>query len=452
MNDLINRRHIAIALFAIALIACSTQSKDAHIESHTNHEDCDHGTADAHNEATGHTGHDHSESEASDLDRPISELFADACEHQIKAHACDACRYEVGVVKADPTLFAGGLLEKGGVERRAVSLPLKLTGEVRFDERRVAHVSTQADGVIKRVHVTLGDRVQQGQAMVDIASVAIGEAQAAYLESRGMLALAKRNHDRLTTLRKEGISSEKELLAAGQAFDAAKIRTDAALGKLTRLGMSAAAARTLTQGKATGRLVLRAPSDGTVLDIHAVAGELARAETSLATVGDNTAMWVWADLYEQDIALVSRKQAKQPLAAMVEVKAYPGEGFKGTVDFVSPLMSESSRTVKIRVAVPNRDGRLLAGMFAQVKVFIPGDQQVLAVPTGAVLEDEQRAFVFVHHEGDYYVRRPVTVGRTFEGLAEITDGLSGGEIVVANGAFLMKSDVLRSKMGAGCAD
>ena len=115
-------------------------------------------------------------------------------------------------------------------------------------------------------------------------------------------------------------------------------------------------------------------------------------------------------------------------------------------------MTESSRTVKARINVPNPEGRLLAGMFAQVKIFISGDQQVLAVPSKSVLEDEGRAFVFVHHEGDYWMRRPVSSGRTFAGMTEITRGLTGSEVVVANGAFLLKSDVLRSKMGAGCAD
>ena len=115
-------------------------------------------------------------------------------------------------------------------------------------------------------------------------------------------------------------------------------------------------------------------------------------------------------------------------------------------------MSASSRTVKVRVAVANPDRRLLAGMFAQVAVFLPGEERRLTAPRTAILRDEGRTFVFVRHEGDYYVRRPVRTGRTFAGFVEIRDGLAEGATVVANGAFLLKSDVLRSKMGAGCAD
>jgi len=69
-----------------------------------------------------------------------------------------------------------------------------------------------------------------------------------------------------------------------------------------------------------------------------------------------------------------------------------------------------------------------------------------------LLEDDGRSFVFVHHKDDYYIRRPVTLGSRLNGWVEIADGLNGNETIVANGAFLLKSDVLRSKMGAGCAD
>jgi len=115
-------------------------------------------------------------------------------------------------------------------------------------------------------------------------------------------------------------------------------------------------------------------------------------------------------------------------------------------------MDESSRTVKVRVQVKNDDGRLLAGMFARVKLYLPGTDETLAVPKAAVLEDEGRSFVFVHYQGEYYVRRPVVRGRTWAGWVEIKKGLEPPQTVVAEGAFLMKSDVLRSKMGAGCAD
>jgi cobalt-zinc-cadmium efflux system membrane fusion protein len=381
--------------------------------------------------------------EASDLDQPIAQLLARTCEHHKKMFECDDCRYEVGVARAPTSLTDEGLLTTVTAERRKVAVPIALTGEVRFDERRVGHVSSQVEGIVKRVHVALGDAVVAGQPLMEIESVVVGEAQADFFEAQGMRQLARRSLERVTALRSENIASEKELLQAQRDFDAARIRSDGAMGKLKRLG---------TDYGGEGRLTLRAPMDGAVLVMHAVSGEVAKTDESLITVGDNTRVWVWADLYERDIAQVTLGQAAQKLTASVSVKAYPGMAFPGTVDLVSPAMDESSRTVKVRVDVASTERRLLAGMFAAVQVYLPGMDETLAVPRVAVLEDEGRSFVFVHLQGEFYVRRPVTTGRTWAGWVEITQGLQPGQVVVAEGAFLLKSDVLRSKMGAGCAD
>ncbi|MFH1811615.1 MAG: efflux RND transporter periplasmic adaptor subunit [Pseudomonadota bacterium] len=391
-----------------------------------------------------HDGHGdgHLAEEVSDLDRPVKELFSLSCEHSKKTFECDECRYEVGVVRAPVFLTEGGLIQTVTAKHHKISVPITLTGEVRFDERRVGHVSAQVEGVIKKVHVALGDPVRAGQALLEIESVAIGDAQAASLETQAMLDLARRNFDRVSGLRRENIASEKEFLQAKLELEAAEIRSQGALGKLARLGSDGV----------RGRLVLRAPMDGTVLVMHAVSGEVAKTEESLVTVGDNTTVWVWADLYERDIAAVNSGQTVQKIETVVQVKAYPEVEFPGVVSLVSPAMDESSRTVKVRVEVLNADRRLLAGMFASVKLFLPGAEEALAIPRSAVLEDEGRSFVFVHDHDDYYIRRPVAVGRTWAGLVEITKGLEPTQIVVAEGAFLMKSDVLRSKMGAGCAD
>jgi cobalt-zinc-cadmium efflux system membrane fusion protein len=430
-----------IVLLSALLASCSKSGSTTHEAEGLHEHDHAEAAADGHEadeEIAGHEGHDH---ESSDLDRSPEELFTASCEHGIKTYECDECRYEVGVVKAEASLFDDGLLTKTKAEKRPLAVPLKLTGEVQFDARRVAHVSSQAEGIIRKVDVTLGDPVKQGQPLIQISSVTVGEAQASLIAAESVFELAKRKHERVQTLRQENIASERELLEAQQELEVAKIRAQAERSKLHTLGAGS-----------RGGIVLRSPTDGTVLDMHAVAGEVARAEQSLITVGDNSSVWVWADLYERDIALVKRAQAQKPLAATIQVKGYPGQEFHGVVDFVSPAMSERSRTVKVRIAVPNPKGELLAGMFAQVNVFIPGNERVLAIPSKAVVEDEGRAFVFVHHEGDYYLRRPVEAGRNFAGFVEILDGLAGDEVVVANGAFLMKSDVLRSKMGAGCAD
>jgi cobalt-zinc-cadmium efflux system membrane fusion protein len=347
-----------------------------------------------------------------------------------------------------------GIVKTAVAARRKLEAPLPLTGEIRFDERRVTHVAPSTEAMVRAVRVSLGQRVQAGEALVELESVALGEAQSQYLEARGALELARRASQRVEGLRQEQIASEKEWLQARADHESAEIRTRAAREKLVRLGLSAAEVEGLpARGGTAGRgtLLLRAPSGGIVLEMHAVPGELVRPDQSILTVGDLSNLWLWADLYEDQLGRVVAAE-RSALRAGVTVKAFPGQVFPGTVDLVGPTMDEKTRTVKLRIAVKNPQGKLRAGMFAAVQLYLPGEEEALALPRSAVLADEGRSFVFVHRQGEYFMRRPVEIGRASVDWVEVKRGLAGGETVVVDGAFLLKSDVLRSKMGAGCAD
>jgi cobalt-zinc-cadmium efflux system membrane fusion protein len=404
-------------------------------------------------EADGH-GHGGEGDRASDLDQPVEALLARTCEHGKRTFECDECRYEVGVARVPKALIDDGLVRTAVAARRRLEAPLPLTGEIRFDERRVTHIAPSSEAMVRAVKVSLGQRVGAGEALVLLESVSLGEAQSQYLEARGALELARRAAERAERLREEQIASEKEWLQARQEREASEIRAKAAAEKLQRLGLSALEVEGLpARGGSAGRgsLVLRAPAAGIVLEMHAVPGELVRPDEAILTVGDLSDLWIWADLYEDQLGRVlAHEQAK--LRAAVAVKAFPGELFPGSVDFVAPTMDEKTRTVKVRIAVKNPQGKLRAGMFAGVQLFLPGDEEGLTLPRGAVLADEGRSFVFVKQAGEYFMRRPVEVGRTGLDWVEITKGLARGETVATDGAFLLKSDVLRSKMGAGCAD
>ncbi len=359
------------------------------------------------------------------------------------------------MVRVPAKLVEGGLIKTASVSKRRVEAPIVLTGEVRFDERHVTHISPRIEGTVRKVHASLGEQVRRGQPIVELESVQLGEAESEYLAAQAALRLARSSFERQEQLRKEQISSEKEYLAARQEHESAQIHARSAQEKLARLGVAQGDVERLAgagRSSGDGALVVRAPSDGIVLEMHAVPGELVKPDQSIVTVGDVSSVWVWADLHEDQLARVLDAQRGGKLRAEVAVKAFPDASFPGSVDFVGPTMDERTRTVKVRVAAANPEARLRAGMFAGVRVFLPGQEEALAVPGAAVLSDEGRSFVFVHHHGDYWIRRPVEVGRRWLDWVEVRGGLEGVETLAADGAFLLKSDVLRSKMGAGCAD
>ncbi len=399
--------------------------------------------------------HDHGAEEGSDLDRPIAELFAARCEHDMAAHQCAECRYEVGVARVPASLLAEGLIATAIARAQGLPEVIELPGEIRFDEHRIAHLTPQVTGIVARVHVDLGSRVAAGDLLLELESAELAAAQADYLGALAEESLAAKAGERLATLRAAKIASEREALETEQRLASARIRSAASRQRLSTLGLAADEIAALAAGgaaRADGRLALRAPFAGEILGLHAVRGEQVETGRELALLGDTARLWVWVDVYEAQLARIETLHREGSLAVGVRVAAYPEREFAGRLDLIGRTMDEATRTVKSRILLENPEALLRPGMFAKVQLFLPGDQSVLAVPAEALLADEGREFVFVHHEGEYFVRRAVQAGRRWTGSVEILAGLAEGQTVAATGAFLLKSDVLRSKMGAGCAD
>ncbi len=420
--------------------------------------DGDMGTAQEHsldNERDGAGGHDHDDDETSDLDRDLETLLSLSCEHKIPTFTCDECRYEVGVVKVSPDLVEEGLIGIEEVGLQPLQTAIELTGEIQFDEKLVAHISPPLTGIIRHVNIDLQEEVKKGRVLLTMTSVELAGSGGDYLKAAAVLDAAAQNLERQEELLEAGGTSQKEVLEARAAYEEARIEAEAAEQKLVGLGIGPGAVKSLSAGGGgikKGLFSLRSPIKGTVLMLHAVKGELAGPGEDVVVVGDIGTVWVWVDIYEDYLREVIEAYDAGSLSAVVEVKAYPGELFPARVDFISDLMDESTRTIRARLTIDNDGTMLRPGMFASVSLMVPTEESVIAVPIGAVLADEGREFVFVHHQDGFYARRPVSTGRRFGGLVEITSGLDAGQSIVTVGAFLLKSDVLRSKMGAGCAD
>jgi cobalt-zinc-cadmium efflux system membrane fusion protein len=158
-------------------------------------------------------------------------------------------------------------------------------------------------------------------------------------------------------------------------------------------------------------------------------------------------------VYEKDLAVLHEQFViDKPLRAMVQVKAFDETKFEGVVDLVGNVMDEHTRTVRVRIQVENPENKLRPGMFADIELIVPLEGRMVAVPQTAVMSDEGRHFVFQHWKEDLWVRRDVTLGSTLGDYAEILSGVPKDALVVTSGAFMLKSDILREKMGAGCAD
>lgn len=446
-------RYVAILMvFFTACLLPAGESHGAAREQAESHDDHGHGKTDT------HEGHGHGP-EKSDLDRPVDELWKERCEHDVLQYTCGECRFEVGTVKLGADILGAkgkpGLVAAGKVDRRKVSESRAFTGEVKVSEGKTVHVAAPVPGVVRKVFVDIGGTLKDGAPLFAIDSNDVSESRGDYLKKVAARDLAKTSAEREATLFAKKISAQVEVQEAQARLAAAEIEVTSARGRLLRLGIPKAEIDAMdpkSPDSMSGELTVHAPSGGVVLERHVSVGERVEPGKELILLSDLSEVWVWADLRERDVPAVFGK-ANGGVKYDAEVRSPAGgKPYRGTLDVLSGTMNEQTRTVKARIVVPNPDGHLRPGMFVNIRVFLPGGGNVLAVPKVAVLSDEGRTFVFVHKEGDYWVRRPVTLGRRLGDMVEIRKGLSAGQTIIADGSFLLKSDVLRGKMGAGCAD
>ena len=389
------------------------------------------------------------------------ELLEKTCEHKIKHYLCDECRYELGIVKAGKSLFepdpktGKSFLSKVKTDNRKFLTLISVTGEISLNENRTSHVSPRVEGIIKSSAVDVGNKVKEGDILFTMDSVDVGGAVNEYLNYKSILALESRNLERIKALYEKRIVSEKDLIETSIKYEETLTALRTAKNKMEIYGLNAKdidGIKPESDGHMISKLPIKAPINGTVIVKHAVNGEHWNPdkEIDIMIVSDLDNLWVIADVYETDLkALLDANSEKAECE--IETLSFKGKSFKGKIENIGMTLDEATHTIKVRIIVGNPDGILRPGMFCSVKIP-SGFSDATAVPESAVLFDEGKSFVFVEILENFYARKPVVTGRTHEGYVEILEGLATDEQVVSVGSFLLKSDVLKEKMGAGCAD
>ena len=349
-----------------------------------------------------------------------------------------------GVVELGPEAIERIGLRTQPVARHALAGRRTTTGNLGFDEERLAHVVPRVTGRLVSVPGSLGAVVAAGEELAVLDSTALGEARAAFLRARARHEVAQRRFEREKALSADRISSEQEVLEA--EAEARESVADLAVTRerLRLLGLSSEAIEGLSWGDPESSLAsVRAPFAGRIVSREATVGELVSPQDTLFTLADLAEVWLWIDLYERDLSQVAA-------GARVEVRldAWPGETFSGELAYVANQVDPASRIVRARVDLPNPERRLKPGMFARVGLA-SGDEPVpvLALPRTAVQRDGDEPIVFVRTAPGRFVRREVEIGRIGDDLVEVLGGVVEGEDVVIEGAFLLRSQASADELG-----
>ena len=315
------------------------------------------------------------------------------------------------------------------VRRTSGGSTIALNGRVTFDESRTAQIGSPVEGRVIRVLAKPGDRVQYGQTLLMIHSQNFTLVESAEQKARSTLRVAEKNFARAQRLFAEGAASQREVTEAEDALAQARAEYERALADLATLGGN--------QERSSPEFLLRSPINGVVIartPAASLGAEIQPGSGMLFIVADLSKVWVLADLPEREMGGV------QPgLSIEVEAQAYPGVKFPGTVEYVSELLDQATRTAKLRCLIPNPELRLKPEMF--VDVTLHRSSAAILIPTSAVVTKGDKFYVYVEDEEKThaYSPREVTLGPEIGSLVPVVKGLQGGERIVVEGAVLLDS-------------
>lgn len=359
--------------------------------------------------------------------------------------------HDEGIVELTSTKAAAAEIETLAVARASLPAQLATTGQVDFNQDRLAHVSPRIPGRVHEARARLGQRVRRGEVLAMLDSIELGRAKAEYLQAKAREQLTRENLAREESLYADRISSEKEMLAAKAAHIEADAELRNAEETLHLYGLSDGEVASVTyENPGRSLFPIRAPLSGKIVEKHVTVGELVTPERNLFSLADLSEVWVWIDIYERDL-----QQVHLDDDVAVRVDAYPELEFGGTVSYLSDRVDVDTRRVRARIDVANPEERLRPGMFAQVELTDPHESggeapaPVLVVPEEALQRDGDVTIVFVDLGQGRYERREVKTGRKSGRSVEVIEGLALGETIVSAGAFFLKSELAKDELGEG---
>lgn len=302
-------------------------------------------------------------------------------------------------------------------QMRGLDRTIRAAGRVEPDERRIAMISPKFEGYVERLHVnTTGQPVAKGQPLFEVYSPELVSAQREY------------------AIAVQGAASLKDADSPAQLGMARLV--ESSLQRLKNWDISEEQIKALVASGETRRtLTFRSPVAGVVTEKKAVQGMRFMPGEALYQVSDLSAVWVVADVFEQDLGLV-----KAGARAQVQINAYPSKVFEGKVTYVYPTLKAETRTVPVRVELANPGLLLKPGMFAQIELQTTEKAKAVTVPVSAVIDSGTRQMVLIQLKEGRFEPRDVKLGARSDTHVEVLSGVREGELVVVAANFLIDAE------------
>ena len=341
---------------------------------------------------------------------------------------CVGCHDHASPAPASDAATQKAPIEVMTVHPQPVTDRLVLSARVVPDPTRVVHIYSQITGRLVELYVRPGQEVTKGQTIGLIQSSDIATARGDYDKAKIEVARSDRQLDRAKLLLQHEVIAQRDyddLEAADQAAHAELTRT---IQRIHMLGFP--------PDGSSDSAPLRAPLSGAVLDIGSASGEMQRSldnASPIATVANLDSVWILGDVFERDLSTLRSAQAVD-----VTLPAYQGETLHGKISNISDAMDPVSRTLKVRVILPNPHHRLKPEMFANLSVARTTAPEFI-VPTSAIIHEGSSSYVFLQAAAGKYERHEVITGALDGKTVVVALGLKDGDQVVTEGAALLRA-------------
>jgi cobalt-zinc-cadmium efflux system membrane fusion protein len=338
--------------------------------------------------------------------------------------------------------MAGVTLSVAPALRREFRKFRDFQGIVEANEHAVANITSVVRGRVVAVYVDLGQEVTTGQVLAVLSSGDLGTAQSTYLKASAKLHVAQHAAIRAKKLLAEnGIGIGEDQRRQGEMIGF-RAENREARDHLRLLGMNREEVDRLDREHTIySHVSIEAPFNSRVIARHVTKGEVVETTKTLFVVADLSQMWVTADIPEKDIPFIYRGHTK-PQVVEVRVLAYPKDVFQGSITYVGDVLDHVTRTMRLRIELPNAHRLLKPQMFAAIRIYSESEPDVLMIGESAVQQVRNRTFLFVQRQPGLFEARDVKLGHSNGKQIQALEGLQEGEQIVEEGAFVLKSELL----------
>lgn len=326
-----------------------------------------------------------------------------------------------------------------------VAKELHLNGEIKYNAERIARIMPRLPGFVSKINAVTGQQVKQGEILAVLQSQMLGELYSAYNASKELEVLNLSELKIAERLRGTGAMAEVDYLRVKRQYADTRIARRRSEGILKSLNYNPEHTQHDYHDDDLATICtdyeMKSPMSGVIIERDIALGENYAEDNEKPSfiIADLSTLWLELRARQDDLLELT-------IGQKVSVNIGFGAGlYSGKITYIGPALNQSTRTLTVRVELPNEDGKLKPGIFVGATVHLNGGEEMVVVPREAVQLLDGEMVIFVP-DGTGFIPKPVKIGRSNRNFVEILSGLEVGDKFVASGSFALKSTILLEGM------